>query len=283
MQELHFKKPLFGGTIEFIVYTEEKEKARASVEEAYKEALRLQKIFNFFDTTSELSELNKKRQMQVSKELFEVIETALGFAEITGGQYDVSLGKEILMRKEKGGSEQTNATYKEIKLDKKTRRVCLENSEIILDLGSIAKGYITDRLADFLESKNLREFLIDSRGDIIVAGKSFHVIEIQNPRDKNKNLFALKLKNQAVATSGDYMQFKENFANSHIINQKDLISVTVVAPNLEIADVLATAIFVSDKKSMGNISKKFPEVRFMTIDKNLNKEFFNNMEELLYD
>lgn len=59
-----------------------------------------------------------------------------------------------------------------------------------------------------------------------------------------------------VATSGDYNQYDGTFERSHILNATDAVSVTVVAKALEKADLLATAIFVSDRKQIEKIMKK---------------------------
>lgn len=283
MKEYRFIKKLFGGEIQFVIYSEETEsEIEKIIGEAYSEALRLQKIFNFFDKDGELSELNRLRKMKVSKELFSVLAMALRFSKITNGKYDVSLGEKIRARKSGLEFSGAEASYKSVEMNPKTREISLEDGTII-DLGSIAKGYIADKLGEFLKARGVGNFLIDARGDILVSGSAFHLVEVQHPREKNEGVLALKLKNQGVATSGDYMQYHESFEKSHILNQSEFVSVTVVAPTLELADVCATAIFVSDKKGAEILAEKFKEIKFMTIDRNLNAEFFNNMEEVIYD
>ena len=61
--------------------------------------LRLQKIFNFYDSESELSILNAKRRLEVSDDLLKVIKKAIKFSLLTNGRYDISLGKNMLERK----------------------------------------------------------------------------------------------------------------------------------------------------------------------------------------
>ncbi len=282
ISETRFKKKLFGGEVQFIIYSEaDPYKIENIIKKAYEEALRLQKVFSFFDEESELSILNRKRKMIVSEELFNVIKRALKFSTLTKGKYNVGLGKNITERKTKKELTAVDANYKDIKLDSKTKEVYLKSQGIKIDLGSIAKGYITDKMGEFLRSCGIENFLIDSRGDILVSGENFHIIEVQHPRKEEKTILPLKIKNEGVATSGDYMQYHKNFENSHILNRSNFISVTVIAPTLELADVCATAIFVSDKRSLKKILKK-NKIKVMTIDKNLNTEFFNGIEELIY-
>ena len=94
-----FRKNLLGGEVEFAFYDIDKSLAENLAEELYIEGLRLQKIFNNFDDSSELFLLNKKRELKVSKELLEVLKESLKYSELTDGKYDVSKGKQFLERK----------------------------------------------------------------------------------------------------------------------------------------------------------------------------------------
>jgi thiamine biosynthesis lipoprotein len=280
MNDFKFKKNLFGKEIEVQIYDFYYENPHDLIKEFYEEALRLQKIFNFFDEKSELSRLNKKHKMKVSKELMHVLKKSLKFSEITSGKYNPTIGKDIALRKRGKKVSGNKPNYKDIKINFK--KVEFRDKEINLDLGSIAKGYITDKLGDFLKSKGIKEFIINSRGDLLFCGKNEHVIGIQNPRDFDKELLKIKVKDCGVATSGDYKQFKKDYSNSHILNQKDIISVTVVAPKLEDADVLATAIFVSDENKIEKIMENKPKAKALVINKKLNQKTFNSFEELIY-
>ena len=92
-------KPLFGGKIIVILYDVDETFGKEILDETYEFALKLQKTFNFYDNESELSILNKKRKLTVSHDLLHVIKNALGFCRLTEGQYDISLGKNILEKK----------------------------------------------------------------------------------------------------------------------------------------------------------------------------------------
>ena len=80
--ECAFKGKLFGREIEIVIYGVNEKKSAKIFEEVYKEALRLEKIFNFYDNNSELSKLNKKRKMNISQELAEVLTKSLVFCEM---------------------------------------------------------------------------------------------------------------------------------------------------------------------------------------------------------
>ncbi len=279
MNSLSFKKKLFGGEIEIIVYNPV-QNVNEIIEETYQEALRLQKIFNFFDESSELSILNKKRKLKVSLELLEVLKKALKFSEITKGGYDVSMGKEILKRKTGKEAKEKKGLYKDVKI--RSNEVFLENENIALDFGSIAKGYITDKIGKFLRKKGIKEFIVNSRGDILFSGSYNHVIGIQHPRNKNDVLCSIKMSNCGVATSGDYKQFFGSYEKTHILNRNpEIISATVVSKTVEDADAFATALFVSSKPEIKRIMNQNKEIKAMIITKDLKQEFYNYFQELI--
>lgn len=278
MNSLNFEGELFGGKIQIVVYSPEKNTGDI-LKEMYTEALRLQKIFNFFDEKSELSLLNKKRQMKVSQNLLMVIKKAIEFAKLTKGRYDPSLGKRILERKLGKEETETGCSYKDIKIS--LNKITLKDPDIMLDLGSIAKGYITDKLSEFLKKKGVGEFIINSRGDITFSGSIEHIIGIKNPRKELEAIEKIKMKNASVATSGDYNQFYGNFKKSHILNSGDTISITVVSDKLEDADVLATSLFVSTREEAKKIAKKFKKSKILIIREDLRKEYYNKFENIL--
>ena len=279
MNEVTISKKLFGAEIDFVIYGASEEAAKKIVEEVYNEALRLQKIFNVYDPESELSKLNRLRKNKVSEELLSVIKKALEFSKLTKGSYDITLGNFILLRKQ-GKSIVPTCSYKDVLI--KDNEISLMHPDVSIDLGSIAKGYITDKLAELLREKGIEEFLIDARGDICIKGKQTHVLGIQNPRGEG-SICTMKLQNQSVATSGDYNQYVENFEKSHILNQKETISITVVAPSLEEADVYATALFTCDDVKQKKLLDANKDVKVLIIKKGNTLEMFNNFENIVYE
>lgn len=278
MSEVTISRKLCGGMIDFVIYDAPEDMLEGIIDEVYAEALRLQKIFNFYDAESELSLLNKSRKLIVSNELLHVIKNALVFSKLTNGAYDVTLGKAILARKQ-GKIITAKCTYKDVLT--KGNEITLLNPEVMIDLGSIAKGYIADKLAELMQTNGIVEFLIDARGDICARGERTHVLEIQHPRNGG-SICAIKLKNCAVATSGDYKQYAKDFETSHIINQTDLVSVTVVAKTVEEADAYATAIFTCPPKDRKEVINSNKNIKVLIVEKNnLKIQMFNGFETII--
>jgi len=275
MDEFSFKKSLFGKAVEIIIYDMEELLAEDVANKAYKEGLRLSNIFNVYDNKSEISLLNKNRKMKVSPEFTQLMKIAREFYELTKGKYDVSLGKLIYQRKN-GLTEDANCSFRNIDID--DNFITLNNPDVLIDLGSIAKGFIVDKMAETLENEGVVSGIVEGRGDIRIFGDRIENISIQHPRIKDEIIKTIKVKNCGIATSGDYNQYYGNFNKSHIINSLDLSSVTVVAPTLTLSDAFATAFFVSKDIKLLD---KYRDVKMMTIDKNMNITYYNGFEELL--
>lgn len=279
MNEIFVKKKLFGGEITFIIYNTEENIARELVEKAYEEGIRLEKIFNFFDEKSTLSLLNKKRKMKMPKEFIEVLEIALKMCKETKGLYDISLGKEFLERKSGKEINKVNCSYKDIGVNGKV--VELRDKDVLIDLGSIAKGYIADKMGEILLSNGIISGLIDARGDIRIFGEDEREISIQHPREKERVIGKVKIKEGSIATSGDYNQYNKSFEESHIINKRDYISTTVLAPTLTEADLYATALMVLPREKIKKLLNKNKKISALCINKDLKTEIYNNFPRIL--
>jgi thiamine biosynthesis lipoprotein len=272
------KYKLFGSEVEFFLDTSETV-AAPIMDEAYDLSLKLQKIFNIYDESSELSMLNRQRSMNVSPELLEVMSKALKLCEESKGEYDISLGRQFLQRKKGEEIQETNErTYSYKDIDISGNKISILNEAVIIDLGSIAKGYIGEKIADFFLEQGIESGYVDARGDLRIFGEE-REIGIKHPRMEG-NMQTVKIKDKGIATSGDYMQYDKDYSNSHILNQKEIISATVVADNLTDADAYATILIVCNEDTRDKMIKKagFPAI---IIDKDLNKKYYNNFERFI--
>jgi thiamine biosynthesis lipoprotein len=156
--------------------------------------------------------------------------------------------------------------------------ITLNNDDVIIDLGSVAKGYIVERMVKVLENEGVIAGLVDGRGDIRIFGDIIQNIGIQHPRNQDEIISKITVGSCAIATSGDYNQYVGSFEKSHILNGLDIASITVVGQDLAIVDAFATAFFVSKNKKL---LEKYKDLKVMTIDKNLNIQYYNGFEELL--
>ncbi len=160
--------------------------------------------------------------------------------------------------------------YKAIALNLSNSTVSLP-SAFKIGLGGIAKGYAIDQAMTILIKNDIKHAIINAGGDMKILGKKFNnpwEIAIKHPRDQNKIMARLKLSNVAVVTSGDYERFFEinRQRYHHIIDPRTgypsngCLSATVVAPEAEFADALATGLCVMKPKDGLNLVESLKQV-----------------------
>lgn len=134
-----------------------------------------------------------------------------------------------------------------------------ERNNLIDPLG-IVKGWAIKKGADILQGQGYKNFYIDAGGDIQVHGHNtmgtVWTVGIRNPFNRFENIKTLSLKNCAVATSGSYIR------GNHIYNPfkqgesvSDIVSLTVIGPDVYEADRFATAAFAMGKQGIYFIEK----------------------------
>lgn len=249
---------------EISVYGVDKNKALEAIREAFGEIKRIEEKFNRFDAKSEISMVNRlggQGAVNISPELFKLIEDSLYYSKISNGTFDITV-----LPSQRG-------RYEEIILDRGRSSVRFLAPDIRIDMGGIVKGYAADRAKDILTGQGIENALINIGGNIYALGnamgKKEWEIGIQDPRDKYKIIDKLKLKDKAVSTSGDYER------GLHIIDPSTgrpaggVISVTVVADSAEESDALSTAIFVmGPEKAKGLIKSLRENIEVFIVDNN---------------
>lgn len=147
------------------------------------------------------------------------------------------------------------------KVDIVDNMVVKQNPNTTFDFNAIAQGYSVDVIGDFLESKQIKNYLVDIGGEVKAKGKKVGDVPwkvgIEKPAKdplNERNLTAIiKLEDQSVATSGNYRKFfeEDGIRYSHMINPftgypagHNLLSVSIVTNNTALADAYATACMV---------------------------------------
>jgi thiamine biosynthesis lipoprotein len=137
------------------------------------------------------------------------------------------------------------------------------------DPSGLVKGWAIYEASKILKKMGYKNFYISAGGDIQVSGKNElgqpWTVGIKNPFDQSKIVKALKIKNQGVATSGNYIR------GAHIYNPKgqlndDVVSLTVIGPNIYEADRFATAAFAMGRQGIEFI-ENLPGFEGYLIDK----------------
>jgi len=149
--------------------------------------------------------------------------------------------------------------YRNIRIE--NGKVIKENPAIQLDFNAIAQGYTSDLIAAFLESKGIKNYLVDTGGEIMSKGEkpdgSPWIVGIEKPAENWDSERILQtriaLRNKGLVTSGSTRKYVERDGRrySHCINPKtgypvqhQVLSVTVLAENSVWADALASICMV---------------------------------------
>jgi FAD:protein FMN transferase len=129
----------------------------------------------------------------------------------------------------------------------------------LYDPSGIVKGWAIQNAADRLKAGGFRNFYIDAGGDISVAGNKdgkLWRIGIRNPFNRSENVKVLALTDRGIATSGTAIRGQHVYdpynPNMPLL---DIVSITVIGPNIYDADRFATAAFAMGKRGIQFIEK----------------------------
>ena len=200
--------------------------------------------------------------VKVSEETYDLIKKSLAYSELSDGAFDITIGSVhslwnftddscMVPSDESIKEELSHVNYQNINLlDDLT--VQLTDPKTRIDLGGIAKGYIADRLKDYLLSQNVEHGIIDLGGNILTIGArtdgtAYH-IGIKEPFS-NQVLTSVDVNDQSVVTSGIYERYfiKDEHIYHHVFSPKtgypvdnNLAGVTIVSSHSVDGDALSS-------------------------------------------
>lgn len=190
------------------------------------------------------------------------------WAELTDGAFDPGLARAILMwdvgsRREPPPASAVRrfagqSLYRYLELEQRDGRwsLRLHHPDAGIDLGGIGKGIGVDRAVALLRERGWKDALVNVGGDLFAMGRSEDSdawkIGVRSPADPRRLATTLEVSDEAVATSGDYVQYFEHGGRRyhHLLDprtgeprESSWRSVTVAAATCTAADAAATAVF----------------------------------------
>ncbi len=232
-----------------------------------------QEYENQFSKTIEGSELYKlnhrnadETTFTVSDDMAAMISEGLHYSEISDGAYDLTIeplsslwnftsDEHVIPSADDISLAAKRVNWKNIKLE--GNQLTFLSPDTTIDLGSIAKGYIADRMKDYLIESGVKSAIINLGGNVLCVGErtnhSPFCIGLQKPFSDYATVFAdLNIDDMSVVSSGVYERhFEKDGVNyHHLLNpktgypyQNGLIAVTIVSPRSVDGDVLSTTCF----------------------------------------
>ncbi len=288
----HQKLKLMGSRFDITVVANDSVKANGYIAMAINEIKRIEKLISSWDKDSETLLIIRNagiKPVLVALELYELIERSLAISRLTDGAFDISYASMDRVwkfdgsMKEMPSEDEVKAAvalvgYQNIILNMEDHSVFLKLPGMKIGFGSIGKGYAADKAKALLIAEGVQAGIINASGDMNTWGKQPNGedwnVAITNPIDKNKAFGLLPITSGAVVTSGNYEKFVEfnGVRYTHIIDPKTgypssgIISATVFAPKAELADALATAIFVMGTDTGIDRINQIPKVECVIID-----------------
>ena len=292
-QIVHKKKAsLLGSPFEVTVIAKDSVEGESFCNQAIEEVKRVENLISDWIPTTEISNVNKHagiKPIKVKKEVYDLVERSLQISKLTDGAFDISYASMDRIWKFDGSMKKmpspeeikasvSKVGYQNIILDKENSTIFLKNKGMKLGLGGIGQGYIADKIKELLQSKGCVGGVINVSGDINTWGYQLDgnpwTVAIVNPMNKSKVFATFPLVDSAVETSGSYEKFVvfNRKRYSHIIDPRTgypasgLVSVSVFAKKTELADALATSIFVMGKDVGLDFINQLPGIECILVD-----------------
>ncbi len=284
---------LMGNHFEISVVSHDAHYANTCMDAAVAEIRRIEKLLTTFDDNSQTNRINQAAgiaPVQVDQEVFDLIARAQRISTLTQGAFDITYGS---IDKSLWNFD-TNMTalpspalarqsvrlinYQNLVLDAKQCTVFLKEKGMRIGFGGIGKGYAAQRAKDLLISLGVNSGIVNAAGDLTTWGNqpdgSPWTIGIANPDAAHLPFSYLSISDVAVATSGNYEKYAliNGKKYSHTIDPKTgmpvsgIKSVTVICPNAELADAMATPITVMGVNVGLNLVNQLRQIACIIID-----------------
>jgi thiamine biosynthesis lipoprotein len=261
---------MLGSPFEITLVAKDTIQGNYFIDKAVAEVKRIENLISDWIPTTQISEVNKNsgiNPVKVDDEVFQLVTRANKISKLTNGAFDISYASMDKIWKFDGSMKEMPTKeaiknsvekigYEKIIMNDSTKTIFLKEKGMKLGLGGIGQGYIADKVKALLQKEGCQSGIVNVSGDINTWGKQIDgkpwTIGIINPMNKNKVFATFPLEDSAVETSGSYEKFVmfNGIRYSHIIDPRTgypatgIVSVSVFAKQTEIADALATGIFV---------------------------------------
>ena len=260
-----------GNRFEFSVTANDEWWAEARMTEAIDEVRRIEKLFTTYDDSSQANQVNQNagiRPVKVDREVLDLINRSKKISALTQGAFDISYGS-IDKRLWNFDSTMTSLpdqetarravrliNYRNIITDNEKCTVFLKEKGMRIGFGGIGKGYAAEKAKRLLQEKGVKNGIVNAAGDLTAWGNQPNgkpwTIGIAAPDSQRLTSSYLNITDTSVATSGNYEKFVviNGKRYSHTIDPRTglpvagIKSVTVICPNAEIADAIATPIMI---------------------------------------
>lgn len=224
--------------------------------------------------------------VEVHDETAELIRYGIAFGDLSGGVFDISIGaltdlwdipnnNGTIPAQSQIDAALATVDYRQITVDGNT--VTLGNPDAALDLGGIAKGYVADRMREYLNANGACEGFINLGGNVLTLGQKandepYH-IGIRKPfGEDGETITAVDVTDRSIVTSGRYERYfeKDGHIYHHILDPKNgypydngLNGVTILSDSSMVGDALSTICFALGQEKGTEFLSSMPSNDFL--------------------
>ena len=296
-QKQVFKKAmlLMGNNFEISIVASNEAWAFEKIDLAVQEIQRIEKLLTTYNDQSETNQINQNagiRPVKVSPETVQLIQRSIRISEITQGAFDISYGS---VDKSLWNFD-TNMTslphpaiakkmvrlinFRNIEISVANSTVFLKEKGMRIGFGGIGKGYAAERAKYILKNESVEGGIVNASGDLTTWGLqpdgTAWTIGIVHPNFADTVFSYMNVTDMAVATSGNYEKFIMIGGKkySHTINPRTglsvtgIKSVTIISPNAEIADAMATPVTIMGIEAGLAMINQIKQIEAIIIDDN---------------
>lgn len=280
-----------GSTLRLAAWTTNETAATEAFEHVFREFDRLESLLSVWKDGSDVVRMNKNAgamPVPVSQDTINVLREAAEGSALTRGKFDITFGAlsdiwrfdhdqdNLVPDRQLIEVRLTRVDYRAVQIDATARTAFISRPNVRVHLGGIGKGYAIDRAIALLKERGFTDFLIQSGGDLYVAGTNGGQpwkLGIADPRGSHDSFATLQVSDGTVSTSGDYERsfVKDGVRYHHLLDPdfgepaRGCRSVTIVTNRAVMADVLSTGVFIMGPDEGMKLIEQLPDVEGVII------------------
>ena len=265
--------------------------------------------YNNYEGVNNIKTINDnagKKATRVDKEIIELLDFCVQIYHSTDGALNVclapvtqiwkkSISQEKLPQEKQLIDAKQHVSIKNLVINNENLTVYLKRKGAKIDVGSVAKGFVCEKLKQKLVAFGFVSGIINLGGNVLTVGNKPNgerfVVGIEDPRNESEYIYTVSVEDKCVVTSGDYQRYfvKDSVRYHHIISPKTCypvetkVSVTVISENALIADAFSTALFVMDLKQALKIASDRQDTAVLIIDSDYKEHFSKGFKKYLYE
>ena len=286
---------LMGNRFEITVVGDDEAWANERISAAVDEIRRIERLLTTFSDDSQTNQINAAAgiaPVQVDQEVFDIISRSKKISQLTQGAFDITYGSvdkrlwnfdTTMTSLPDAGTAKTMVrliNYHNVILNEDQRTVFLKEKGMRIGFGGIGKGYAAEMGKRLLRKQGVKSGVVNAAGDLTAWGLQPNgkpwTIGIADPNARTSAFSHLNITNVSVATSGNYEKYAliNGKKYSHTIDPKTglpvtgIKSVTIICPNAEIADAMATPVMIMGIKTGLDLINQMKDIACIIIDDN---------------